>query len=147
ASGKAKAIGISNFHKVHIASLLEKAEIKPAVNQIKISPGVLQAEVSKDTKQFGIDIEAYSPLDKGIAASNAILEKIALEIGKTSAQIALRWNLQKGNIVLPKASSLEHAKSNLDLFDFSLSDKDMELIDRIQSPDSKVPDPDSMLDN
>jgi diketogulonate reductase-like aldo/keto reductase len=149
--GKAKAIGISNFHKIHIDSLMEKAVILPAVNQIKVSPGVLQTEVVKDTKAFGIAVEAYSPLDKGIIADNQILQKIAVQISqngkkKSPAQITLRWHMQKGYIAIPKASSVQHAKSNLDIFDFELSEIQMREIEKIKSPDSKVPDPNTMLE-
>jgi diketogulonate reductase-like aldo/keto reductase len=144
-SGQTRAIGVSNFHKVHLESLLTTAKIKPAVNQIKIAPGVLQKQIVTDTRSLGIAVEAYSPLDKGVATSWAVLDKIAQKYNKTTAQVVLRWHIQKNYIVIPKASQPQHAKENLDIFDFELNNREISIIENIKSPDSKVPDPNSML--
>ena len=143
--GLIKNIGVSNFLKSHIESLLQTAKIKPAVNQIKVAPGVMQKQVVKDTLSFDIAIEAYSPLDKGGVQNNPILIEIGKKYNKSEAQIALRWSLQKGYIPLPKSVTKERIIANISIYDFELTDDEMIKIDNIKSPNSKIPDPKNFL--
>ncbi|MCS4484837.1 aldo/keto reductase [Gleimia sp. 6138-11-ORH1] len=128
AQGLAKAIGVSNFLKHHLQRLLAETEVIPAVNQIESHPHLQLPDLHEFCAQQGILIEAWSPLARGRVFSEPVLLKIAQLLGKTPAQVTLRWALQRGDIVFPKTASPERLAENLDIFDFELSPEQMEAI-------------------
>lgn len=143
-AGKVRAIGVANFHPHHMDALLKTAKIKPMVNQIHFSPSDPQEKVFNHNKKLGILTQGYSPLGKGTFLMEPKLVEIAQKYGKDSAQISLRWSLQKGVNPLPKSTTPSRIKSNLKLFDFELTDHDMEIIDQLIGTGMKAPNPDEV---
>lgn len=129
--GKVKAIGVSNFMPHHIDELLKTAEICPMVNQIEIQPGLNREEIVKYNTEHGILTEAWAPFRIGEALSDSTICALAEKYNKTPAQITLRWFLQKGILPLPKSVTKSRIESNIEVYDFTLSDKDVKLIDGI----------------
>lgn len=127
AKGKVKSIGVSSWGKHHIEDLYawEGFKIEPAVNQMEVHPWCMRQELSDFCKDKGIHIEAYSPLAHGERLSDFTVSKTAKKYGKSPAQILLRWNLQKGNIIIPKSSNPERLRANLELFDFELTNEEV----------------------
>lgn len=127
-TGRIRSIGISNFHPRHINELMKTATIVPMVNQIRLCPGDTQDEVVSYCKERNIVLEAYSPLGTGQLFEVPDMKAIAQKYGKTIAQIGIRWSLQKGYLPLPKAVSKSHMRENADVFDFELSEQDVQAI-------------------
>ncbi|WP_255768946.1 aldo/keto reductase [Pseudarthrobacter sulfonivorans] len=123
--GKVRAIGVCNFQPAHLDRLLDSAEVVPAVNQIELHPWLQQAELREKHSALGILTEAWSPLGRGQVLADPVVVALAAEHGRTPAQIVLRWHVQLGNIAIPKASSEARIRENLDVFGFSLSERDM----------------------
>jgi len=130
-SGKAKAIGVSNYTIAHLEELLRECNIKPAVNQVELHIFLQQPELVKYCKENGITLEAYSPLAHGYAKSDSILTKIAQKHGKSVAQIMIRWCIDQGLVPLPKAVSKNHIQQNFDVFDFCLDTDDLNQITKL----------------
>lgn len=126
--GKVKAIGLSNFLKHHLQIILDNCKIKPMVDQIEYHPGLTREETVQFCKENNIIVEAWAPLGKGKMLSNESLVEIAKKYNKSVAQICLRWCIQNEIIPLPKSSNKERMGQNLDIFDFKLSEKDMNFI-------------------
>ncbi|MDY3207965.1 aldo/keto reductase [Clostridium baratii] len=129
--GKIKAIGVSNFLPHHLKPLLESANIKPMVNQIEFHPGMLQEEAVEFCKKHNILVEAWAPFSNGQILKHPVLQEIADKYQKSVAQLTLRWIIQKGIVPLPKSVTPERIKSNLDVFDFEISEEDVERIDSL----------------
>lgn len=129
--GKIKAIGVSNFLKHHLEPLFETANIKPMVNQIEFHPGMLQEEIVEFCKKHNILVEAWAPFSNGQVLNNPVLKEIADKYKKSVAQLTLRWIIQKSIVPLPKSVTPERIKSNLEVFDFEISEQDVERIDRL----------------
>ncbi|MBC9225545.1 aldo/keto reductase [Aeromicrobium sp. 636] len=144
AAGKARAIGVSNFQPSHLRRVVQEATVVPAVNQIEIHPYFTQDELRAVNSELGIATEAWSPLAQGQVFDDAALEAIARSTGRSVSQVVLRWHLQRGDIVFPKASSVERLKQNFDLFDFELSDADMGAISALDAGRRIGADPDEM---
>ncbi|MBT2594941.1 aldo/keto reductase [Arthrobacter sp. ISL-72] len=123
--GRIRAIGVSNFQPAHLERLLDGAEVVPAVNQVELHPWLQQDELREMHARLGIRTEAWSPLGRGHVLEDPVVLALAAEHHRTAAQIILRWHLQLGNIVIPKASSYARLRQNLDVFGFTLSDTDM----------------------
>lgn len=123
--GKIKAIGVSNFLEHHLEALLESATIAPMVDQLELHPQYVQRDAVNYCKDHRMIIEAWSPLIRG-RLDHPLLHKLAEKYNKTPAQILLRWSIQHGFLPLPKASSAERMKENADIFDFELSEEDIE---------------------
>ncbi|CAM8927310.1 unnamed protein product [Rhodiola kirilowii] len=126
-SGKARAIGVSNFSTKKLGDLLEVARVPPAVNQVECHPSWQQAKLSEFCKSKGVHLSAYSPLGspgtsylKSEVIKHPILSMVAEKLGKTPAQVALRWGLQMGHSVLPKSTNESRIKENFDVFDWSI---------------------------
>jgi len=132
-NGLARAIGISNFDIQHIEGLLDRAEVIPMVNQIEFHPCSQQLKLKDYCDKIHIQIESYSPLMQGKILKIPELINISEKHSRSVAQIALRWCIQQQIPAIPKTSSIERMKSNLKIFDFSLDDKDMEVISLLQS--------------
>jgi len=125
-SGKAKAIGVSNYTVRHLEELMATSGVVPAVNQIELHVYLQQPELLDFCKQHDIVVEAYSPLAHGYGLDNAALRTVAKKHSKSTAQIMLRWCIQQDTVVLPKSVTPERIKQNLELFDFELDGDDMQ---------------------
>lgn len=139
--GKARAIGVSNFMIHHLEALFETAEIKPHVNQILLAPGCTQEGLVDFCRQHNILLEAYSPLGTGSIFEHPVAQELATKYGKSIAQVALRWSLQKGFLPLPKSVTPKNIEANLDIFDFELSEEDVRILDQLDGvKNQKNPD-------
>ncbi|EUJ51903.1 aldo/keto reductase [Listeria fleischmannii] len=140
AEGKIRAIGVSNFMSGRVLDFLLNNKVTPAVNQVKVHPFHQQKELKGVAASHNIQLEAWAPLAEGKEGifSNSILQKIAEVHGKTVAQVALRWNLQNGQIVIPKSTHKERIEENFNLFDFELSAEEMAQIGEL---DKAAPNP------
>lgn len=125
--GKLRAIGVSNFYPDHFIDLASNVEIVPAVNQVETHVFDQQIAAQKYMQEFGTHIMAWAPLAEGRNGffSNPVLETIGKKYGKSVAQVALRWLLQRGVIIIPKSTHIERMQQNIDIFDFELSAEDM----------------------
>jgi methylglyoxal/glyoxal reductase len=133
AEGLARSIGVSNFLLFHLHELLAHASVPPAVNQIELSPFLYRSR--EDTlhrcADEGIVVEAYSPLTKGRRLDDATVAAVAAEVGRTTAQVLIRWSLQKGFVPLPRSSNRERIVENAAVFDFSLDDAQIATLDAL----------------
>ena len=141
-SGKIKAIGLSNFLEHHIDSLLEAATIAPMVNQLELHPQYVQKEIVTYCKDHRIIVEAWSPLISG-AFDHPLLKKIANKYNKSVAQLLLRWSLQHSFVPLPKSSSAERMRENADIFDFEISEEDINDMKALETIGGTGPHPDT----
>lgn len=130
---KVKAIGVSNFMPQHLDALLPYVNIMPMINQIEFHPGFTQISTIKYCQEKNIQIEAWSPLGSGNIFSNKILQNLSIKYKKTIAQICLRWALQNNVIPLPKSTNLNRIKENINIYNFSIDDNDMKVINSIPS--------------
>ncbi|OGN61104.1 MAG: hypothetical protein A3F40_05160 [Chlamydiae bacterium RIFCSPHIGHO2_12_FULL_27_8] len=128
--GKIKSIGVSNFTINHINDILKQG-LKIEVNQVEYHPFLNQAELLNFCRKNFISIEAYCPLARGNILHDPIIKSFSIKYNKTSAQISLKWLIQKDIIAIPSASSKEHLKENFDIFDFEISLEDCKKIDEI----------------
>lgn len=133
--GKIRAIGISNFYADRMIDIASFAEIKPMVNQIEIHPHHQQCEQLEWSKKYNVQPEAWAPFGEGRGNmfANSVLGEIGKKYNKTIAQIILRWHIQRGVVVIPKTTHTERMKENFDVFDFSLSDEDMNVISKLDT--------------
>lgn len=131
--GKLRAIGVSNFYPDHFIDLANNVEIVPAVNQVETHVFDQQTEAQQYMKEFGTYMMAWAPLAEGRNNffSNPVLERIGNKYGKSVAQVALRWLLQRDIIIIPKSTHIERMEQNLDILDFTLSETDMVEISRL----------------
>lgn len=142
--GKIKALGVSNFKPKHLQTILDTAEIKPAVNQIEFHPGHLQKETVEFCRQHDILIEAWAPLGTGRMLTNAVLQNISGKYQKSVAQLCIRWCLQHGVLPLPKSVTPARIAENLQVFDFTISEEDMQTIDALPDFGWSNMDPDTV---
>ncbi|MYS25292.1 2,5-diketo-D-gluconate reductase A, partial [Streptomyces sp. DvalAA-14] len=124
-SGRVKAIGVSNFEQDHLRRLLGANATVPAVNQIEVHPYRTQDRVRAFDAEHGIATEAYSPIAQGRVLDDRVLTAIAARLGRSTAQVTLRWHLQRGDIVIPKSVTPARMAENADVFDFELTEDDM----------------------
>ncbi|PRS44407.1 aldo/keto reductase [Bacillus sp. RJGP41] len=141
--GKVKAIGVSNFQIHHLKDLMENAEVKPMVNQVECHPRLTQKEVQAFCKEQGIQLEAWSPLMQGELLDNEVLQAIATKHGKSVAQVILRWDLQNGIVTIPKSTKEHRIVENSTVFDFELTEEEMNQIDGLNQNHRVGPDPDN----
>ncbi|MFJ7306495.1 aldo/keto reductase [Peribacillus frigoritolerans] len=141
--GKVKAIGVSNFQIHHLKELMEDAEVKPMVNQVECHPRLTQKEVQAFCKEQGIQLEAWSPLMQGELLDNEVLQAIATKHGKSVAQVILRWDLQNGIVTIPKSTKEHRIVENSTVFDFELTEEEMNQIDGLNQNHRVGPDPDN----
>lgn len=142
-SGRAKAIGVCNFNVEHLEALREESKIVPAVNQIELHPYLSQREVRDYCKKNGIHVESWAPIggQGGNVLDDPAINEIAGRLGKTSAQVTLRWHIQNGLVPLPKSIHAERIIENVSIFDFELSKGDMAVIDSLNTNSRVGPDP------
>jgi diketogulonate reductase-like aldo/keto reductase len=127
--GKAHSIGVSNYYQHHLDELLNEADIIPAVNQVEFTPYLYLKELKEYCENKGIKIEAYSPLTRGRKLNDPKLVEIANKYNKSSAQILLRWGLQHNVMEIPKSTKESHIVENSRIFDFIISEEDMNFLD------------------
>lgn len=128
--GKLRAIGVSNFYPNILTNFCETVKHRPMVNQVELHPFFAQEDALKTMRYYGVVPEAWAPLGGGRYApfENEALMKIAAAHGKSISQVMLRWNVQRGVVVIPKSTHLERIQQNLDIWDFSLTEEEMEQI-------------------
>jgi 2,5-diketo-D-gluconate reductase A len=131
ADGRARSIGVSNFQVEHLERLAATSEIVPAVNQIELHPYFLNDEVHRYGVEHGIATEAWSPIAQGACLDDPAITAIAERVGRSPAQVVLRWHIQRGNIVFPKSVTRARIEENFRLFDFELAPGDVEAIDAL----------------
>lgn len=141
-AGKIRAIGVSNFSTEQLNELLSYAEIKPAINQIETSVFFQQFEAQKDLKEMGVQMEAWSPLaaGRGDIFNNPVLVAISKKYNKSTAQVALRWIIQRGIITIPRTTEKAYMLENLNIFDFELDDTDMKQIATLDLNTTQFPE-------
>jgi methylglyoxal/glyoxal reductase len=142
--GKVRAIGVSNFQVHHLQDLMKDAEIKPMVNQVEYHPRLTQEEVKTFCDSNGIQFEAWSPLMQGQLFDNPLLKDLAAKYNKTTAQIILRWDHQNGVVTIPKSTKDHRIVENAAIFDFELSNEDMDRISGLNENHRVGPDPDNI---
>jgi 2,5-diketo-D-gluconate reductase A len=140
--GRVRSIGVANFHAHHIERLVAETGVTPVVNQVELHPWLPQAELREFDEGRGIRTEAWSPLARGRILTTPLLDDLAAKHGRTPAQIVLRWHIELGNIVIPKASSPERLRENLDVFDFALEPDDLDAIASLETGERTGRDPD-----
>ena len=141
-AGKLKAIGVCNFYPHVLTDFCETVDIIPAVNQVELHPFFAQEDALKVMKEYGVTPEAWGPFAEGKHGifTHPVLTEIGKKYGKTAAQVALRWNIQRGVVVIPKSVHLERIKANIDVFDFELTKEDMDKISALSLPESGIVD-------
>ena len=151
--GRVRAIGVSNFMVEHLAALLERATVVPAVNQIEVHPYFAQRQVQNFGAQHGIVTQAWSPIGgitfyrdsgHGSTLEDPVIGDVARAHGKTPAQVMLRWGLQQGRSVIPKSTKPSRIAENIDVFDFELSADEMAAIDSLDTGRRGGPEPDAI---
>jgi diketogulonate reductase-like aldo/keto reductase len=142
-SGRAKAIGVSNFLVHHLEELLLDCQFVPSVNQIEFHPFLVQPNLLQFCKSHKIQVEAWSPLMQGHITTVKTVEKLAEKYQKTPAQITLRWDLQHEVVTIPKSNHINRIVENTQIFDFELSQKDMDVLDGLNEGRRFGPDPDN----
>jgi diketogulonate reductase-like aldo/keto reductase len=130
--GRVRAIGVSNFMVRHLEELLAHAKVVPAVDQIEVSPFLQQRDVRACCAEHGIAVEAYSPLTKGKRLPHPVVADVARRVGRSSAQVLLRWGLQHGLVVVPKSTHAERLAANAAVFDFELPPDEMARLDALE---------------
>jgi diketogulonate reductase-like aldo/keto reductase len=144
-AGLTRAIGVSNFQPSHLARVVDETGVTPSINQIELHPYLQQTALRRVHEERGIVTEAWSPLAQGAVLGEPAVTAIAEEHGKTPAQVVIRWHVQLGNVVIPKSVTPERIAENFDVFDFHLSTREMEAIDRLDAGKRTGPDPDVFI--
>lgn len=141
-AGKIRAIGVCNFYPERLADLCANAKVMPAVNQVELHPFFAQAGALETMKEYGVQPAAWGPLAEGKhnIFTHPVLTEIGGKYGKTAAQVALRWNAQRGVVIIPKSTHKERMEENMDIWDFSLSDEDMAAISKLDLGHSEIID-------
>lgn len=133
AAGRARAIGVSNFQPSHLDALHARSQVVPAANQIELHPFLQQQTLRRYHTDHGVATVAWSPLGKAKSIDDPVVGAIARRHGRTPAQVILRWHLQLGTVVIPKTTSPERMRENLEILDFALDDEDLAAIRDLDS--------------
>jgi 2,5-diketo-D-gluconate reductase A len=142
AEGRVRSIGVANFHTHHLERIIGETGVAPVVNQVELHPWLPQAELRAFDAARGIRTEAWSPLARGRVLGTPLLDDLAAKHGRTPAQVVLRWHVQLGNVVIPKASSPERLAENLDVFGFELDADDLGALATLETGERTGRDPD-----
>lgn len=142
-SGRARAIGVSNFLAHHLRRLVQETDVVPAVNQIEGHPYLQQDETRRASAELGVAVEAWSPIARGQVLDDPAVLAVAAEVGRTAAQVVLRWHVQRGDIVFPKSVTRERVEENFALFDFALDEAQMGQITALERGHRTGPDPET----
>ena len=140
--GVVRAIGVCNFYPHILADFCETVEIRPMVNQVELHPFFQQDDAVKVMNEYGVQPEAWGPFAEGNHGifTNPVLTEIGKKYGKSTAQVTLRWNVQRGVVVIPKSTHKERMEQNIDIWDFELSDEDMKKIAKMDIGHSEIVD-------
>jgi len=141
--GLTRSIGVANFHAEHLSNIIDLSFFTPAINQIELHPLLNQAELRAVNAEYGIVTEAYGPLGIGRLLDNPTIGSVAQAHGKTPAQALIRWSIQLGNVVIPRSANPERIKSNLEVFDFELTDDEMATLNGLDDGTRFRPNPDT----
>jgi 2,5-diketo-D-gluconate reductase A len=143
--GGARSIGVSNFQVSHLRRLVQEGEVVPAVNQIEVHPYLGNEEVRSTNAELGIVTEAWSPLAKGRFLKDPTVGAIASRLGRTPAQVTLRWHIQRGDVIFPKSTTPARIRENFQIFDFGLEPEDVAAISALDRGEAgrTGPHPDS----
>ncbi len=141
--GHTRSIGVANFHEEHLSNIVDLSFVPPVVNQIELHPLLNQAALRAVNASRDVVTEAYGPLGVGRLVSNPTVIPIAEAHGKTPAQVLIRWSLQLGNVVIPRSSSPERIRANLEVFDFELTDDEMATLNGLDVGTRFRPDPET----
>lgn len=143
-NGGARSIGVSNFHQEHLTRILQETSIVPSINQIEIHPYFQQKALRDFHKEIGIQTESWSPLGQGHVLNDPVISEIAHAHNKSPAQVIIRWHLQNGLVAIPKTVTPSRMKENFNVFDFTLTDEDMQKIGKLDREEGRVgPNPDT----
>jgi 2,5-diketo-D-gluconate reductase A len=142
-AGRSRSIGVSNFQPHHLDRLRAETEVVPAVNQIEVHPYLTQEVARAYDAQHQIATEAWSPIAQGLVLDDPTIGAVATKVGKTPAQVVLRWHIQRGDIVFPKSVTRSRVQENFELFDFELDSDDMRAITSLNRDERTGPDPDT----
>ncbi|ROR92684.1 aldo/keto reductase [Nocardioides aurantiacus] len=129
--GRARSIGVSNFQPAHLERLAQETDVVPAVNQIEVHPYFGNEAARAASHDAGILVEAWSPIAQGGVLDDGTISEIAEKVGRSTAQVTLRWHVQRGDIIFPKSSSPQRMKENFAIFDFELDDAQVRAIDAL----------------
>jgi 2,5-diketo-D-gluconate reductase A len=143
ASGRCRAIGVSNFQAHHLRRLFSETQVRPAVNQIEVHPYLTQEELRAFDADHEIVTEAWSPIAQGKVLGDPAIVAIAERLDRTPAQVVLRWHVQRGDVVFPKSVSRQRMQENYELFDFELGTDDMATLAGLDRGERTGPDPDT----
>ncbi|MFL0360164.1 aldo/keto reductase [Curtobacterium flaccumfaciens] len=142
-AGTARSIGVSNFQAHHLHRLRAETDVPPSVNQIEVHPYLVQDDLRAVNRELGIATEAWSPIAQGLVLDDESITRVATSVGKSPAQVVLRWHIQRGDIVFPKSVTRARVEENFAIFDFELSDEDMTDITALDKGHRTGPDPDT----
>jgi methylglyoxal/glyoxal reductase len=142
--GRIKSIGVSNFKIHHLKDIMDNFEVVPMVNQVEYHPQFPQTELKEFCDMHNIVLEAWAPLMQGKIFDIPLMKELSEKYGKTISQIALRWDIQKGVVTIPKSIKAERIKENAGIFDFVISDEDMSKIETLNTGVRLGPDPDNI---
>ncbi|MGY1823357.1 aldo/keto reductase [Geodermatophilus sp. SYSU D00079] len=143
AGGQCRAIGVSNFTATHLRRLFAETGVRPAVNQIEVHPYLAQDELRAFDADHEIVTEAWSPIAQGKVLGDPAITTIAEQLGRTPAQVVLRWHIQRGDVVFPKSVTRSRVEENFALFDFELDESAMAAITGLDRGERTGPDPDT----
>jgi diketogulonate reductase-like aldo/keto reductase len=143
--GLIRSIGVSNFQPAHLRAIIDATGQTPAINQIELHPYLQQAPLRREHERLEIVTEAWSPLAQGLVLGDATIVEIARAHSRTPAQVVIRWQLQLGNVVIPKSVTPERIEQNFDVFDFDLGVPEMQAIERLDAGRRTGPDPDTFV--
>lgn len=140
--GKIKAIGVCNFYPARLADLCETVDVIPAVNQVELHPFFQQADALELMKEYGVIPEAWGPFAEGKYGifTNPVLTEIGEKYGKSAAQVAFRWNVQRGVVIIPKSVHKDRMEQNIDIWDFELTEDEMKKIADLDMGHSEIVD-------
>ncbi len=141
--GRARSIGVSNFQAHHLRRLHTETEVPPAVDQFEVHPYLTQDELRTFCAEHQIAIEGWAPIGRGRVLDDPEIVTISERVGKTPAQVVLRWHIERGDIVFPKSVTPARIRENFDIFDFELSGEDVETITSLNRNERFGPDPDT----
>ena len=142
AGGRVQAIGVSNFQTHHLRAVLDAGQVVPAVNQIEVHPFLVQDELRAFGAEHGIVTEAWAPIARGLVGDDPVIQDVAAQVGRTPAQVVLRWHVQRGDVVFPKSATRSRVEENFAIFDFELDESAMAKISGLDRGQRTGPNPD-----
>jgi len=143
ATGRVRSIGVSNFQPAHLQRLFDETETVPSVNQVELHPYFTNETVRAFNTEHGIATEAWSPIAQGKVLTDPVITQIADRVGRSAAQVTLRWHIQRGEIVFPKSVTRSRVEENFALFDFELTDADIAAITALNRDERTGANPDT----